>query len=351
MDGPSLPTVGREAERQPPRLVRYAWLSIATALATIVLKSAAYLVTDSVGLLSDAAESVVNLVAAIVALVALRVASRPADHNHHYGHGKAEYLSAALEGLMIFAAAALIMVSAVRRFLAPEPLTSVGVGLAVAIVASVLNGVVGAVLVRAGRRHRSATLSADGRHLLTDVWTSIGVVVGVLLVAVTGVERLDPIVAAAVGVNILVVGYRLVADSTVALLDEALPAEDESRLRAVLDGFATAEVAATDVRTRQSGRHRFVAFDLRVPGTWSVNQGHQVADRIERAVLRELPGIDVRIRLEPAPPPAPGGPAEERRETDVGHPTNDARRTADDDARTPSPPSPATPGSRGSRRS
>src|SRR4051794_1697200 len=181
------------------RLTRYAWLSVAAALVTIGLKPVAYLVTGSVGLLSDAAESGVNLVAAVVALVALHVAARPADANHHYGHGKAEYFSAGAEGLMIFVAAAVILVTAVQRFLHPVALESVGIGLAVSTLASVINGAVALVLLRVGRAYRSPTLVADGRHLLTDVWTSAGVLVGVGLVALTGWERLDPLVAAAGG--------------------------------------------------------------------------------------------------------------------------------------------------------
>ena len=181
-------------------LARYAWLSVAAAVATIGLKYVAYVITGSVGLLSDAAESVVNLVAAIIALVALKVAIRPPDASHHYGHGKAEYFSAGVEGLMIFVAAGVILMSAVRRFIHPAALDSVGLGLAISALATVINGAVGWLLIRVGRRRRSATLSADGKHLMTDVWTSAGVLVGVLLVAITGWQRLDPVVAAVVGV-------------------------------------------------------------------------------------------------------------------------------------------------------
>ena len=199
------------ARPQRPDLSRFAWLSIAAALVTIALKTVAWQVTGSVGLLSDAAESLVNLVAAVVALVALRVAIRPADHNHHYGHSKAEYFSAAAEGMMIFVAAAVILVSSIQRFLQPRPLENVGAGLTVSVLASVVNGLVAVVLLRAGARYRSITLTADGKHLMTDVWTSVGVVVGVLLVWATGWERLDPVVAFAVGLNILVTGWRVEA--------------------------------------------------------------------------------------------------------------------------------------------
>ena len=180
-------------------LTRFAWLSIAAAVATIALKFGAYLLTGSVGLLSDAAESVVNLVAAFVALIALHVAAQPADVDHQFGHSKAEYFSAAVEGVMIFVAAIFILWSSVQRFFAPEPLENVGMGLGISVAASALNGVVAFVLMRAGRKHNSITLTADGKHLLTDVWTSVGVVVGVLLVVLTGWLRLDPIIAFLVG--------------------------------------------------------------------------------------------------------------------------------------------------------
>lgn len=299
----AFPQIGAEDDAVAPELTRFAWLSIAAAVLTIALKSSAYLVTGSVGLLSDAAESLVNLVAAVIALIALRVASRPADHNHDYGHGKAEYFSAGLEGLMIFVAAAVILYTAVLRFLDPQPLESVGVGLAISVVASVVNGVVGAFLVRSGRRHRSVTLVADGKHLLTDVWTSVGVIVGVLLVALTGWERLDPVVAAVVGVNILVTGYRLVSQSVTSLLDAALPAEDLATIEGVLARLRSPEVGFAELRTRESGRHRFVSLTVHVPGDWTVERGHRTADDVERAIAAALPGTAVQTHLEPAPAP------------------------------------------------
>ena len=191
-----LTAAGQGSPSARPDLTKYAWLSIAAALVTIALKTGAWWITDSVGLLSDAAESTVNLVAAIVALIALRIAARPADDTHHYGHAKAEFFSAASEGTMIFAAAIFILYTAVQRFLDPQPVENVGVGLAVSVLASLINGGVALVLLRAGRQHRSLTLVADGKHLMTDVWTSAGVVIGVILVAVTGIQRLDPIIAA-----------------------------------------------------------------------------------------------------------------------------------------------------------
>jgi cation diffusion facilitator family transporter len=295
----NFPRVGAEREGTAPRLAGYAWLSIVAAIVTIGLKSGAYLVTGSVGLLSDAAESVVNLVAAVVALIALRVAAKPADEKHQFGHGKAEYFSAAIEGVMIFIAAAVILFSAAQRFLHPAPLESIGVGLAISALASAVNGAVGVLLLRAGRVHRSVTLSADGKHLLTDVWTSAGVIVGVILVGLTGWQRLDPTVAAIVGVNILLTGFRLVSQSMTSLLDAALPAADLERVTAVLDRSRTAEVDFEDVRTRESGRHRFVSLTVLVPGAWTVDRGHDLADQVEVAITAALPDITVQTHLEP----------------------------------------------------
>ena len=283
----------------PVDLTRFAWLSIGAALLTIALKGSAYLLTGSVGLLSDAAESGVNLVAAVVALTALRVAVRPADVNHHFGHGKAEYFSAGIEGIMIFVAAAVILLTAVERFLRPVPLESLGLGLTISAVASVINGGTSLVLMRAGRRHRSAALTADGRHLLTDVWTSAGVIVGVFGVAVTGWQRLDPAVAAVVGLNIMVTGYRLISQSAVALLDAALPPEDLAQVEKVLARYRCAEVAFLGLRTRASGRYRFVSLTVQVPGTWTVERGHALADEIEQALAEALPDCEAQTHLEP----------------------------------------------------
>jgi cation diffusion facilitator family transporter len=298
---PVLPQVGDEPRQTSPQLAKYAWLSVAAAIATIALKSGAYLLTGSVGLLSDAAESLVNVVAAVVALIALHVASRPADANHHYGHGKAEYFSAGFEGLMIFVAAAIIVVTAVDRFLHPTPLDSLGLGLAVSTVGTLINLAVGVLLIRTGREHRSVTLQADGKHLITDVWTSVGVVLGVLLVWITGWHRLDPVVAAVVGVNIALTGFRLVAQSAVALLDVALPAEDDVALERALARFRSGQTQIDEVRTRQSGQHRFVSLTLRVPGDWTVRRGHDLADQVEAAIADELPGVAVQTHLEPSP--------------------------------------------------
>ena len=288
---------------RPVDLSRFAWLSIAAALVTIALKTVAWQVTGSVGLLSDAAESLVNLVAAIVALVALTVAIKPADQNHHFGHSKAEYFSAAAEGMMIFAAAAVILFSSIQRFLNPHALENVGVGLAVSVVASVVNGLVAVVLLRAGARYRSITLTADGKHLMTDVWTSVGVVVGVLLVWVTGLERLDPVVAFAVGLNILVTGWRLISSASAGLMDVSLPKEDNEVIRAVLGRFTSAEVSWHRLLTREAGNRRFMQFDLLVPGGWTVQRGHDLVEDITDALVAEFPDIDVLCHLEPVEDP------------------------------------------------
>jgi cation diffusion facilitator family transporter len=280
-------------------LTKFAWLSIAAAVATIALKTGAYLLTGSVGLLSDAAESVVNLVAAIIALVALTVAARPADAGHHYGHGKAEYFSAGIEGLMIFVAAAFIIVSAVQRLIHPQELESLGFGLAVSMVATAINGAVGLLLIRVGRQHRSATLTADGQHLMTDVWTSIGVLVGVTLVAVTGWLPLDSIVAIAVAINILVMGTRLVIHSTSSLLDAALSTSDVDLVTAVLDRHRNDDVDFHGLQTRASGRTRFVSVHVLVPGAWSVQQAHDVVEVVEADLRTALDGVHVTTHVEP----------------------------------------------------
>ncbi len=288
---------------QPVDLTRFAWLSIAAALVTIAMKTFAWWITGSVGLLSDAAESLVNLVAAIVALVALTVAIRPPDKNHHFGHSKAEYFSAATEGMMIFVAAAVILFTAVQRFLNPQPLENVGIGLAVSVAASAVNGGVAMVLLRAGARYRSITLVADGKHLMTDVWTSVGVVVGVLLVWLTGWERLDPVVAFAVGLNILVTGSRLIRGASAGLMDVSLSKEDNELIRTVLGRFTSAEVSWHRLLTREAGNRRFMQFDLLVPGDWTVQRGHDLVEDITDALMAEFPDIDVLCHIEPAEDP------------------------------------------------
>lgn len=281
-------------------LGRFMLLSLAAALVTIALKGLAALVTGSVGFLSDALESGVNLVAAVVALIALRVAARPPDDDHDFGHGKAEYVSALVEGAMIFAAAGAIVWTSVDRLLHPAPVEQPGVGLVLTTVASLLNLAVGLLLLRAGRQHRSITLMADGKHLLTDVWTSAGVLVGMALVAITGWQPLDPIVALAVGVNILVTGYGLVRRSLSGLLSARLPAADLARVDAVLEQFRVEDgIDVTSVRTVESGRQRLVALEIAVPGSWTVDRAHQVSDRLEAALEAALPQCTTLVHIEP----------------------------------------------------
>jgi cation diffusion facilitator family transporter len=301
--GAGAPAAGGPSGAARRSLTAFAWLSVAAAVATIALKTGAWLLTGSVGLLSDAAESVVNLVAAFVALVALRVAAKPADANHHFGHTKAEYFSAAVEAIMIFVAAVVIMVTAVERFLNPRELENVGVGLAVSAVATVINATVGLTLVRVGRRHRSLTLVADGKHLLTDVWTSVGVVVGVVAVALTGWLRLDPLIAFAVGVNILVTGWRLLQQSVDGLMDHALEDADHERIIEVLRGFTTPEVHFHALRTRESGHQRFVTFHMLVPGAWPVRRGHDLVEEVEAAIRARLDHVEIIAHLEPSEDP------------------------------------------------
>lgn len=284
-------------------LERFAWLSIAAALATIALKTGAWWVTDSVGLLADAAESIVNLVAAVAALVALRVAARSADDNHHFGHSKAEYFSAAIEGGMIFVAASFIIWQSIGRLLDPQPVEQAGIGLAISVIASVINGAVAWVLLRAGRRHRSITLRADGQHLLTDVWTSVGVVVGVLLVVITGIDRLDPVVALLVGANIIWTGWKLVSESGRGLMDEALDRETNARIADALSRHRTDEVDIHGLRTRGAGHLSFAEMHVLVPGAWSVRRAHDIVEEIERALEDEFDDLTVTTHIEPREDP------------------------------------------------
>lgn len=295
------PMSGRYAP--PVDLSGYAWLSIGAAIVTIALKAGAYLLTGSVGLLSDAAESLVNLVAAIVALCALKVAIKPPDKNHQFGHSKAEYFSAGVEGTMIFVAAAFILATGVERLIHPHPLENLGWGLAVSVVASLINGGVALILLRRGRAHRSATLVADGKHLMTDVVTSGGVLAGVGLVAITGQTWLDPIVAIGVGVNILFTGTKLLAESTKGLMDVSLPKEDNTRIRDILARFCNDHIQVHALRTRESGNRRFMEYHLLVPGAWSVQQAHDFEETIVKALLDDFPDLRVTAHLEPIEDP------------------------------------------------
>jgi cation diffusion facilitator family transporter len=285
------------------RLVRTVWLSVGAALLTITLKKLAWALTGSVGLLSDAAESVVNLVAAVVAMAALRWAVKPADEEHAYGHAKAEYFSAGVEGTLILLAAVGIAATAVQRLIHPQPLESVGIGIAVSALASAINLAVGLLLLRTGRRERSIVLEADGKHLLTDVWTSAGVIVGVAAVALTGWDRLDPIVALAVAANILVAGGGLLRRSASGLMDRALEEPDLEAIRETLAEFERDGVRFHALRTRQAGSRRFVSLHVLVPGAWTVQRGHDLVERLEARLCTRLPGATVFTHLEPAEDP------------------------------------------------
>jgi len=285
------------------RLFRLLWLSIAAAAATISLKVLAWSVTGSVGLLSDAAESAVNLVAAVVALLALRWAAKPADQEHAYGHAKAEYFSAGVEGSLIVVAALAIVATAVPRLIDPAPIDDVGVGLAVSAGASLINLGVGLVLLRAGRRHRSITLEADGRHLVTDVWTSAGVIAGVAAVALTDWQRLDPIIALAVAANIIFTGSSLLRRSVGGLMDRALAPEELQRIHDVLAPFEREGIRFHALRTRQAGRRAFISVHVLVPRAWTVQHGHDEVERVEAALREALPYATVFTHLEPLEDP------------------------------------------------
>ena len=282
----------------------YAVLSIAAAVVTIGLKFGAYLLTGSVGLFSDAAESVVNLVAAVAVLWALTLAARPPDEEHAFGHNKAEYFSSGLESALILIAAGWIAATAVPRLFEPEPLQNVGVGLAVTLIAAAINGGVALSLLRAGRRLRSITLEADARHLFTDVWTSGGVVVGIVLVGLTGWLVLDPLIALLVAANIVWTGVRLLRDTGQGLLDRALPEEDQAKIRKVLSRYEERNIRFHAVRTRSAGRRRFVSMHVLVPGNWTVKRGHDLAEEIEKNIADDLPQSTFFIHVEPSEDPA-----------------------------------------------
>jgi cation diffusion facilitator family transporter len=285
------------------RLFRLLRLSVAAAVATISLKTLAWLLTGSVGLLSDAAESVVNLVAAVVALLALRWATKPADEEHAYGHAKAEYFSAGIEGALVVIAAISIAAAAIDRLAHPRPIEDVGVGLAVSASASLINLAVGYLLLRTGRRERSIVLEADGKHLMTDVWTSVGVIGGVAAVAITGWKPLDSLVALAVALNIVVTGGSLVRRAGGGLMDRVLESGDQQQILEVLASFERDGVRFHALRTRQAGSRAFASLHVLVPGGWTVQRGHDVAEDVEAALRERLPHATVFTHLEPAEDP------------------------------------------------
>ncbi|MDH4095935.1 MAG: cation diffusion facilitator family transporter [Betaproteobacteria bacterium] len=285
-------------------LTRYAWLSVAAALVTMALKGVAAWMTGSLGLLSDALESFVNLGAALIALYTLRVAARKPDEKHPFGYSKAEYFSSAIEGALIMLAALAIVATAIPRLIAPQPILHVDAGIFVSLVAAAVNLGTALVLLGAGRRHDSIALEADAHHLLTDVWTSIGVVAGVGATVFTGWLALDPLIAIAVALNITWTGGRVLRRSALGLMDRALPQPDLERIRAILEPYRVRGIDYHALRTRRAGRVRMVDMHLLVPGEMTVREGHRVADEIEEAIRAALPGSVVLTHLEPIGDPA-----------------------------------------------
>ncbi len=283
-----------------PSLTRYAWLSIAAALTTIALKAGAYMLTGSVGLLSDAIESIVNLLAAIMALSMLTIAMRPPDDSHAFGHGKAEYFSSNIEGALILIAAMGIAVTAVERLFNPREIEQVGIGLAVSVVATIVNFIVARILHKAGKEHGSITLEADAHHLMTDVWTSVGVVAGVGAVGLTGWTILDPIIALAVSVNIVNTGLQLIRRSVDGLMDASLSLKETEAIENVLDKYRDEyEIDFHALRTRQAEARHFITVHVLVPGAWTVHDAHQLAEEIEGDIRAVVQNSVALTHLEP----------------------------------------------------
>jgi cation diffusion facilitator family transporter len=280
-------------------LSRYAWLSIGAAILTIVLKFSAYLFTGSIGLLSDAVESFANLIGASVALAMLIIAAKPPDESHMYGHGKAEYFSSTVEGLLILAAAGGIITAAIQRMIEPRPLEGLGVGLAISGLATVINYTASRILMTAGKRYESISLEADAHHLLTDVWTSVSVIASIAFIALTGWIFLDPVVAILVAVNIIWTGIRLVGKSVSGLMDSSLPAADQELIEKVLTAYRKKGVEFHALRTHQAAARRFVTVHVLVPGEWTVHDAHHIAENIERDIRNTLGTAIVFTHLEP----------------------------------------------------
>lgn len=286
------------------KLTRFAWLSVGAAVLTIALKTTAYFLTGSVGLLSDALESIVNLVGATMALAMLAIAARPADKNHTYGHSKAEYFSSGIEGALILAAAISIIYTAVERLINPQPLEKIGIGLIVSLAASLVNLGVSVILQRAGRTYNSISLASNGKHLMTDVWTSGGVLVGVGAVALSGWQTLDSIVAIVVAVNIIWTGVGIVRRSVAGLMDSSLTAEELALIDKVLKESLVPGVEVHALRTRQSAAYKFISMHVLVPGDWTVTHGHDVVTMIENKLSSALEGSIILTHLEPVGTPS-----------------------------------------------
>lgn len=284
---------------------RMLWASVVVALVTIGLKTLAWWLTDSVGLLSDAMESLVNLASATFGLMMVTIAARPADDNHPYGHHKAEYFSSGFEGILIVVAALGILWTAGHRILDPQPIEQVGWGLALSVGSSALNGMLAWLMFRAARQHRSLALAADARHLVTDVWTSVGVVVGIALVGVTGWLWLDALVAMGVALNILKEGGHLIWLSSQGLMDEALEPEVLAEVQKVLDGFVhqrsgTEIIRFDHLNTRKAGQRHFVDVHMHMPASWTLGRAAALRGRVEQALMSEVPGLRATIQLLPS---------------------------------------------------
>ena len=286
-------------------LKKFAYLSIAAAVVTIGLKFFAYLYTGSMGLLSDALESCVNLVAAVVALIMIHISEKPADEGHEFGHTKAEYFSSAIEGSLILVAAFSIIWSAVPRLIAPQPIENVGLGLLISTSASLVNLGVSLVLISNGKKRKSLLLEADGKHLMTDVWTSAGVIAGVLIVKLTGFLILDPVIAVLVALNIIWTGFILLKRSANGLMDASITEEELKKVKQYLDGLKTDTIEYHSLMTRQAGQRKFISLHLLIPGEWSVQQGHDFAEKIEETIedMFSEP-VTVSSHIEPIEDPA-----------------------------------------------
>jgi cation diffusion facilitator family transporter len=288
-------------------LTRYAWLSVAAAVVTILMKSAAYWLTGSVGILSDAIEGFINLAAAGVVLVTLKVVERPPDETHEYGHDKAEYFSSGIEGTLILIASAGILWTSARRFLDPQPIEQAGLGLTVAIAASVINLIVGQILLRAGKRFDSIALEADGHHLMTDVWTSVAVVAGVSAAVITGIERLDPLIAMAIGLKIAWEGIKIFYRSVRGLMDTPIPPDERQMVEEILDAYAGEGIRWHALRSRQSGGRRFISVHILVPGSWTVQKAHNLSETLEREVAAVINRATLFTHFEPQGDPVAEG--------------------------------------------
>jgi cation diffusion facilitator family transporter len=286
---------------RPPTF--YAWVSVATSVVVIALKFAAYFLTGSVGLLSDAVESVVNILAALIALAVLTYASEKPDHEHNFGHEKAEYFSSGIEGALIFVAAGAIVWTSVPRLIDPQPLDQVWLGLALSFVASLANAACAMLMLRAAKAHRSITLEADARHLLTDVWTTVGVFAGVVMVQSTGWLRLDPVIAIAVAIQILWTGWHLMRRSFDGLMDRAIPDEDRAVVTGILDEVRRQGGDYHALRTRVAGAKSYVNVHILVPGSMSVQDGHDLVEKLESDIAAKLPHVEVLTHLEPLEDP------------------------------------------------